>query len=61
MGYTEEPGKLPALQSRLCGSARQLGLQGQPQDEVRVGRRGEESAGSETTARFPDHGPLPFW
>lgn len=42
-----------------AGSDRQPGLQGQPQDEaVGVGRRGEESAGSQTIARFPDHGAL---
>lgn len=51
MGCAGEPSKLPALQTG------QPGLQGP--DEVRVGWRGEEWAGSETIARFLDHRLLP--
>ena len=51
MGCAEEPSKLPALQTG------QPGLQGP--DEARAGWRGEEWAGSETIARFPDHRLLP--
>lgn len=60
-----QPPQRSQARSQLCrpghaGSARQPGLQRQPQDEVREGRREEESPGSEIIARFLDHGLPPF-